>query len=646
MAAPKKLKTKEQRIQELLAISPGSIPGKKTEGYGTVTTPSQDTNGVVTKPYIPPTVAASVGDTHTSATRTPGILEDSTTAPTGAGYESTPYVSEVLPASEPGTAGYVPPAVAPTGVAAPTSMGAGTPAGTTPTPTASAPPPFEAYEAPKQAAGLLESETVEGRMTGIMDPDSPLMKLADARGIRTAARRGLESSSLAAGESQKAMMESALPIASQDAAALQAQRGSILQGDIQKGLLDTSAYYGQALQGQADVSSMERLAAQIASDEARAAAGLRSAAELQDDAQNFAKWSQDDQQAYGLSMQHDAQNYADWEREDQQAYGAWLQTNSQEFQAWSQEDQQAFKSYMQQDANNFAEWSQNDQQAYGFALQQESQNFAEWQQKDQNAFAMHMQKDSQNFDEWKQDDQQAYGLALQQDSHNFEEWKQADQHAFTKFMQDDIQLFDTWSQNDQQAFSEGMQDDAQLWNTWSENQRDALSRWLQTESDTKEGERQKAEIEGRIDLQEAIAADNEDALADQLQNYEDQWVANNIARAAIADAQIASNLETSLVSASTSLSQTYMTEVNNINRDKNVATRDKDEAIQTATNSYHDALDAVASVYGAEALLATKEASGEGEGEGEVEGESPYVAPDVEQYPPLKPGILSSFSEK
>lgn len=63
-----------------------------------------------------------------------------------------------------------------------------------------------------------EEGTVAGQMTGILSSGSPYMEAARKSGERTAHKRGLLNTSLAGEASQKAAIESALPIAQQDAA--------------------------------------------------------------------------------------------------------------------------------------------------------------------------------------------------------------------------------------------------------------------------------------------------------------------------------------------------------------------------------------------------------------------------------------------
>lgn len=59
--------------------------------------------------------------------------------------------------------------------------------------------------------------TVQERLQGLLDSASPLLERARQEGLRTANRRGLANSSIAAEASQNAMIDAMLPIAQQDA---------------------------------------------------------------------------------------------------------------------------------------------------------------------------------------------------------------------------------------------------------------------------------------------------------------------------------------------------------------------------------------------------------------------------------------------
>src|SRR3990172_7024985 len=61
------------------------------------------------------------------------------------------------------------------------------------------------------------TQTVEGRVTNILKTDSPLLTDARTRAAQTVNARGLINSSMAVGEGEKAVIQTALPIASQDA---------------------------------------------------------------------------------------------------------------------------------------------------------------------------------------------------------------------------------------------------------------------------------------------------------------------------------------------------------------------------------------------------------------------------------------------
>lgn len=92
--------------------------------------------------------------------------------------------------------------------------------GAPPAPTASAAPGYQASGLRQgQAAQTAwdENMSTAGRLASITSKDSPLMQLAQTRGAQNANRRGLGASSMAAEAAQKAMIESAAPIAANDA---------------------------------------------------------------------------------------------------------------------------------------------------------------------------------------------------------------------------------------------------------------------------------------------------------------------------------------------------------------------------------------------------------------------------------------------
>ena len=111
---------------------------------------------------------------------------------------------------------------APMPVANPASVGTTAPAATN-----LAQPAQPASTTPAVTAPVVEfkpysvnaaNETVESRITGLLDTDSINMQRAKSRGQLDAARRGLLNSSIAGQAGQAALIDQALPIASSDAA--------------------------------------------------------------------------------------------------------------------------------------------------------------------------------------------------------------------------------------------------------------------------------------------------------------------------------------------------------------------------------------------------------------------------------------------
>lgn len=81
--------------------------------------------------------------------------------------------------------------------------------------------------------------TVEKQMQGLLSSDSPYLQAARTRGLQFANQRGLLNTSIAAGASEKSAIESALPIAQQDAQYLQTGALTTQKGRIQEGLYHT-----------------------------------------------------------------------------------------------------------------------------------------------------------------------------------------------------------------------------------------------------------------------------------------------------------------------------------------------------------------------------------------------------------------------
>ncbi|MCK5616741.1 hypothetical protein KAR91_83540 [Candidatus Pacearchaeota archaeon] len=127
-----------------------------------------------------------------------------------------------------------------------------------PSPSPSPTPPAPRFSPTPVSTGLTPDETVEGRLSGIMATDSPLMRLADTYGIQSANKRGLADSGLSGEYGMKAMLEKAIPIASQDAGAMQAQKQGIMGGDIQKNLYETQAGLSSELSEQEATQNLRR----------------------------------------------------------------------------------------------------------------------------------------------------------------------------------------------------------------------------------------------------------------------------------------------------------------------------------------------------------------------------------------------------
>lgn len=127
-----------------------------------------------------------------------------------------------------------------------------------------------------------QTDTVEGRMAGLLSKDSALMQRAETKGKQYANSRGLLNSSIGAGAAQAAMVDAAMPIAQQDASTYfdqgtrnqdyrQASEQNALQRTHEIGMADadrsgsiamerlrqSSGLYAQFLQGMSDINAAD-----------------------------------------------------------------------------------------------------------------------------------------------------------------------------------------------------------------------------------------------------------------------------------------------------------------------------------------------------------------------------------------------------
>lgn len=170
-----------------------------------------------------------------------------------------------------------PPAPIPTTPPGPIPTSVPVPAGTLPStmPVPAAPAPPAPYVLPPEPTA--DDASVTRILTGLLASDSPYMTLARQAGLRTANRRGLLNSSIAAGASEASAIAAAAPLASQEAQQIHARNQTRLEGwnalrnatTVQQ-LSDAAAMWRQLsgernailLQNSQNTAAMERLLAQ------------------------------------------------------------------------------------------------------------------------------------------------------------------------------------------------------------------------------------------------------------------------------------------------------------------------------------------------------------------------------------------------
>ena len=126
----------------------------------------------------------------------------------------------------------------------------------------------EPYKAPAPWRPA-EEETVQGRMSGLLSSGSPYITSAEEGAKRYAQSRGLLNTTMAATGGRKAAIESALPIAAQDAASFTQAGMAGYQGDIQAAL--KSQQYGQDI---GTISAQEIASSRLSAQDAAEALDL------------------------------------------------------------------------------------------------------------------------------------------------------------------------------------------------------------------------------------------------------------------------------------------------------------------------------------------------------------------------------------
>lgn len=110
-----------------------------------------------------------------------------------------------------------------------------------------------------QGRWIPEDDTVSTRLTGLLASDSKYIATARAAGMRTANKRGLLNTSIAAGAAENSAIAAAAPIASQDASQIAQKNQAVLEGGIN--LDNQTKLNAQNIAGQADLQRIQDTAA-------------------------------------------------------------------------------------------------------------------------------------------------------------------------------------------------------------------------------------------------------------------------------------------------------------------------------------------------------------------------------------------------
>lgn len=166
-------------------------------------------------------------------------------------------VEKIPPVIDPNATQITPPTSGLINATAPaTTIAPATAAPTSTTPNA------QVYGAPTtQGWNVTDNQTVEGRIKGLIDANSPLMQQAATTGLQNSNARGLANSSMSVGASQAEVLKAATPIATADAN-IHANAAQFNAIDPNKQLAITSS---EKLAGMNIAADMDKLTTELAS---------------------------------------------------------------------------------------------------------------------------------------------------------------------------------------------------------------------------------------------------------------------------------------------------------------------------------------------------------------------------------------------
>lgn len=284
--------------------------GQAESAAAPTTTTIAPTAGLLSTSTSPPAPAASAPEPNPSPGANPverpaavnitGISTTSTPAPTAAAPTTAPSVA---PAPAPTPAPVTPPAAPATATAsAQTTPGgliqsAPAPAGTVTT--------LNLDELSRRHIDPA-TETVEGRLEGLLDDNGAYIQGARSRTMRTANARGLMNSSIAASAGEEAATKAAFDIANADAAAFQKAGDYNVAVENQGRMYNADTYNKMSLE-QLQAANQQAIAAQqtaaSTANAAASAAASRYNAELSAAGQRYATDEQGRRQAEQLAQE-------------------------------------------------------------------------------------------------------------------------------------------------------------------------------------------------------------------------------------------------------------------------------------------------------------------------------------------------------
>ncbi len=267
------------------------------------------------------------------------------------------------------------------------------------------------------------NETVSGNMDRLMDENSDYMRINQEKARRRMNSRGMDDTSVGVGAVREAAINSAMPIASQDANIY--SQASQYNTQMENDFINSENQFGRtrflqddnqqhANQNREDVQHEYRSNREDDQYEARANRedSQYEAAQIREDSQYENRANREDQQFEAANIREDSQFENRSNREDNQAYGTNERLGQQDFQDQTREDNQSEARDTREDTQAHSDANREDVQSFQNQDREDNQEYNTSERTAQEQAAQDYATHMEGIDQRKLDDQQLHEIGV------------------------------------------------------------------------------------------------------------------------------------------------------------------------------------------------------------------------------------------